>query len=38
MYIHIFFFSKTEQEGKTSPIWGLAPVEESRYKENVVGG
>jgi hypothetical protein len=21
-----FFFSKTEQEGKTGPAWGLAPV------------
>jgi hypothetical protein len=31
-------FSKTEQEGKTGPVWGLAPVGGGGYKERVWEG
>jgi hypothetical protein len=34
--IKIPFFSKNgEQEGKTAPVWGLAPVGRGGYKERV---
>jgi hypothetical protein len=29
------FFKNREQEDKTGPAWGLAPVEGGRYKERV---
>jgi hypothetical protein len=31
----MYFFKNGEQEGKTGPVWGLAPVGRAGYKESV---
>jgi hypothetical protein len=35
---NVFFFTKTELEGKTGPVWELVPVGRGRMRGEAVAG